>query len=101
MSVLLSKDKKEMIVNCNCGCEEAAHIRIDHDDYDYYAIWTYTNGHFYSDQYGVWNSIKEKCKKIWAIIRNNDYYYSDIVMNKDEFEQFKEFINQDLEEKTK
>jgi hypothetical protein len=94
MAVLFNKDKTEMIVSCKCGCEESVHIRIDAEYPDYYAIWTYMNGSFYTDWKGrVFKTICRKLKKIWAIIRNKDYYYSDIIMSKVEFEEFREFIN--------
>lgn len=32
MSVLLSKNNKELIVTCNCGCDEAVHITVENDD---------------------------------------------------------------------
>lgn len=35
----------------------------------------------------------EKLKKIWAIICNKDFYYSDIVLTKDDFKEFKEWVN--------
>lgn len=39
MSVLMSKDKKELIVTCNCKCGQSFSICIDDDeDYDYYAF---------------------------------------------------------------
>ena len=94
MAVFFNKDKSEMIVNCTCGCEDSVHIRIDVDDYDYYAIWTYMNGNFFRDQNGtVVDTIRKKLKKIWAIIRNKDYHYSDVVMNRAEFVEFVKFIN--------
>ena len=37
--------------------------------------------------------LKEKMKKIWSIIRNKDHYYLDIVMSKEDFQEFKEWIN--------
>lgn len=55
---------------------------------------SYMNGNFYKDQYGMLGILKEKLKKIWAIIRNKDYYYSDVVMNGEDFNRFKEYINQ-------
>lgn len=33
-------------------------------------------------------------KKIWAIIRNKDYYYSEICMTRKDFETFREYINE-------
>ena len=51
---------------------------------------TYLSGHFYKEQEnGVW----KKLKKIWAIIRNKDYYYSDVCMNKEQFEEFRAYID--------
>lgn len=94
MSVLSSKDKKELIITCNCGCDDSVCIKIDKADHYYYCIITYLNGNFYRDQKSVFQYIIKKLKKIWAIIRNKDYYYSDIIMNKEEFEEFRDYINQ-------
>ena len=38
--------------------------------------------------------IKGKLKKIWAIIRNKDFYYSEICMNREDFKVFREYINE-------
>lgn len=95
MSILLNKDKTELIVTCNCGCDRGVHIKIDDEDkeYGYYAFVSFMNGNFYKDQYGAFDILKEKFAKIWAIIRNKDYYYSDVIMTKDDFKQFKEYVN--------
>ena len=85
-----------MIVTCECGCHDVIHIRVDDTDkdYDHYAIQTYMNGNWYRDQDDrVLRSIGRKLKKIWAIIRNKDYYYSDILMSREDFRKFKEYIN--------
>lgn len=93
MSVFYNKEKTELVVTCHDKCGQAAHIVIDKEDNEYYCLMSYMNGNFYKEQYGVINTFKEKCKKIWAIIRNKDYCYSDIVMTKEEFETFREYIN--------
>lgn len=94
MAILKNKDGTELLVDCFCGCDEGIRFRIDKDCFDYYCFMAYTNGNFYKEQndsfYGV---IHRKLKKIWAIIRNKDYYYADVVMTKDEFEEFREYIN--------
>lgn len=96
MSIFMNKDKTELIVTCGCGggagCGDAAHIKINFDDHDY-AFISYMNGNFYKDQDGALRTLWWKLKKIWAIIRNKDHYYSDIVMNKEEFETFREYVN--------
>lgn len=102
MSVFISENKEgkeELIVTCNCGCHDALHICIDEpepkDEYDIYAMMSYMNGNWYRDQdYSIIRVIEKKLKKIWAIIRNKDFYYSDVLMTKEDFEQFKKYINQ-------
>ena len=95
MAVFKSNDNNnELIVTCGCCCDESMRITIWHNHPDDYAFIGYLNGRFYSEQEcGVLGTIKKKFKKIWAILMNKDYYYSDIRMNKAEFETFKEWIH--------
>lgn len=32
MPVMISDDKKELIVTCECGCQDAFHIKVDDTD---------------------------------------------------------------------
>ena len=102
MSVMISDDKKEMIVTCKCGCQDTIHIKVhDEDtDADYYAAQTYMSGIWYRAQDDtVLRCIGRKLKKIWAIIRNKDYYYSDVLMSHEDFLRYKEYVNQFQENK--
>ena len=55
----------------------------------------YMNGNWYRDQDDrILRCIGRKLKKIWAIIRNKEYYYSDVLMSRDDFEKYKEYVNQ-------
>ena len=97
MSVMISDDKKEMIVTCECGCHDAIHLRVDEEDKesDYYAIQTYMNGNWYRDRNDrILRCIGRKLKKIWAIVRNKDFYYSELMMSCEDFQKYKEYINQ-------
>ena len=97
MAVMISEDKKDLIVTCKCGCQDAIHIKIDDEDKDadYYAIQTYMNANWYrAEDDRVFRNIGRKLKKIWAIIRNKDYYYSDVLMSCEDFKRFKKYINQ-------
>ena len=94
MAVLKNKDNTELYIDCNCGCNDGIRIRVHKDDFDYYCFWTYTNGNFYTEQCEtVWRIFRKKFEKIWAILRNKDFCYSDILMTKDEFNEFREYIN--------
>jgi hypothetical protein len=94
MAVLKNKDGTELLVSCDCGCEQGVHIRVDKEDSDMYFLMTYTNGNWYVDQNKTVRAvIREKLKKIWCIIRNKDFHYSDISMTSKDFQEFKEYIN--------
>jgi hypothetical protein len=94
MAVLKSNDNTNLIISCKCGCDEGIRFQIDKDDYDMYNIMTYLNGRFYAEQCETfWQVLCKKLKKICAVIRNKDFYYSEIVMTKDDFVEFKEYVN--------
>ncbi len=97
MAVFMTKDKKEIIVTCKCGCMASFHIAVDDSEkaYNYYALMCFLKDSFETEQYkNPWQAFKEKLRKIWLILVGKDYRYSDTLMSKDEFEIFKEYINQ-------
>ena len=94
MAVLKNKDGTELFIDCNCGCDNGIRFRIDNNDFDLYCFMSYTNGRFYTEQCeGMWRVFRKKLKKIWAIIRNRDFYYAEMFLTKDEFAEFREYIN--------
>lgn len=94
MAVLKNTKDNELIITCHCGCDDSVHISVEDFPDGGYAFMTYMNGNFYSEQK---HPFIEKIKKIWAIIRNKDYFYSDIVMTKEEFDEFAKWVNQNRE----
>jgi hypothetical protein len=97
MAIMVSEDKKELIVTCECGCEDIVHIKVNDEDKsnDCYGFITYANGNFYCEQENSFLCVlKRKIKKIWAIICNKDYCYSEILMSYEDFQRLKEYINQ-------
>ena len=93
MPILKSEDGKDLIVSCSCGCDNGVHINIKKDD-DEYAWVTYMNGNWYRDQNKrILYIVRDKLRKIWAIIRSKDFYYSEILMSRKDFETFREYIN--------
>lgn len=94
MAVLKNKGGDCLYIDCCCSCGDGIKFKIDKEDFDYYCFMTYTNGNWYNEQNEtMWRVFCKKLKKIWAIIRNKDFYYSEVVLNKDEFADFKEYIN--------
>ncbi len=89
MATLKSSDNKEMIITCRCGCDEGIRVKID-ESFGDYCYQTYISGNWYKEQAGL----LDKIKKICDIIRNKDFYYSEIVMNKEDFDEYKKWINE-------
>ena len=94
MATLKNKDGTELYIDCCDGCGEGIRFQIDKEYFDYYCFMAYTNGNFYREQDDtMWNVFCKKLKKIWAIIRNKDFYYSEVIMTKADFDEFREYIN--------
>lgn len=89
MAIFKNFKDDELIVSCKCGCDEGIHFKIANFDNNDYVFVTFTSGDFYTQQ----APFIEKLKKIWAIICNKDFYYSEITMSKNDFNEFKEWIN--------
>ena len=73
MSVMISDDKKDLIVTCKCGCQDSIHIKVNDEDKDadYYAIQTYMSGNWYREMDCIDNLILMKClrsTRIWRIL---------------------------------
>lgn len=102
MAILRSSNGKDLIVTCSCGCGEGVHICIERDfvdkdnpKRDTFAYVTCLNANWYRDQnMRIFEVVRFKLKKIWAIIRNKDFYYSEILMSRNDFETFREYINE-------
>lgn len=89
MATLKRADNKEMVITCMCGCDEGIRVKID-PSYGDYCYQTYISGNFYKEQCGI----GQKLKKIWAIIKNKDFYYSEVIMTKEDFEEYRRWINE-------
>lgn len=90
MGVLKNIDGSELFIDCKCGCGDSMRLVVDKYDDDEYAIMTKMEN---CKKDSIWWMICKKFSKIWAIIRNRDYYYNDIVMTKEDYETFKRYIN--------
>lgn len=94
MALFMTEDKKELIVTCKCGCMGSYSIQIEADEeYDYYAFICFLKSNTYT-AVGPIEALKTKLKKIWCIIIGKDYCYSDTILSKADYDEFKKFINQ-------
>lgn len=94
MSLLKSSDNKELFIDCNCGCGSSVKFKIEPPENDDCFFMKTLSSNWYREQDGCFCILKKKLKRIWRIILNKDYCYSELCMNKDEFIAFKDYINQ-------
>lgn len=79
-------------VNCDCGCGNGFLVRFLFDDDCYISISTVTGG-FYSHQESFWHRTKCRIKAAWFMLRGKEYYLHDIILTKDNWNEFVENVN--------
>ena len=89
-SVLSNKEGTDFAISCDCGCKNT--IRIEKNIYDEVGI-SFLTDNYYNKQQTIWSIIKEKFEKIKCILTNKDYYYFEIILTKDQFNEFREYID--------
>lgn len=90
------KHTKVVIVNCNCGCDEAIQIKklvydVKDDDEYYLSILA---GEFGSTQRGIFRTIGHRLKLAWKMLRGKEYLLTEIVMTKEELEEYKKVLEE-------
>ena len=87
---------KLVIVNCNCGCDEAIQVKklvYDVNDEDEYYLSVLT-GEFSAMQRGIFRTIGHRLKMAWKILRGKEYLLAEIVMTKEEFAEYKKLLEE-------
>lgn len=82
--------ENEFVTFCKCGCRNGIVLKADNEDND--LSLQIVSDNFYTMQNKGEMTIKEKIKRIWYIIRGKEYCYFDILIDKDELQEFKEFV---------
>lgn len=97
--VFSNKDNevKMVIVNCNCGCEEAISIKKytyddDCQDDEYYL--SVLACKYYSNQRGIFKTILHRLNLAWKMLIGKEYRLNEIVIKKSEFDEFKKKLKE-------
>ena len=86
-----SKDGKTCGLYCSCGCENGVVFKAERDeDIGYYI--SLVSDNWYVSHLTGWTHFKEKCKRIWKILRNQEYHYFGICVDREDIKEFKEFV---------
>ena len=94
-----SEDKrvKQIILGCECGCEQAINIIKYIEDNDYYI--TITMGTFYERQRGIIKTIKQRIKASWYMLIGKEYRLCDINIKETEIDKIIESLKEIKNEK--
>ena len=75
---------------CSCGCNDGIILKTykDSEGCDLSLV----SDAFYETQKTGWTRFKKKCRRIWSIIRNEEYSYFEICIEPEDLKEFKEFV---------
>ena len=87
------KHTKVVVVNCNCGCDEAIQIKkLADDDNEYYL--SILAGEFGATQRGIFGTIGHRIKLAFKMLLGKEYRLTEIVMTKAELEEYKKVLGE-------
>lgn len=75
---------------CKCGCGNGVIFKFDNEDGELSVHLVSDNYYFKQDKGKM--SFREKLRRIWHIIVGKEYCYFDILIDKNELQEFKEFV---------
>ena len=87
-----SKDDKHCGLYCSCGCEDGVVLNVKKDE-DFVCSISLVSDNWYTAQLTGWDRFKEKCKRIWKIIRNKEHHYFSITIDESDIKEFKKFVD--------
>ena len=90
---MFTKNKNDSCCSmyCSCGCLNGVILNADKDGDMGYRISLVTDIWNSSQETG-WDKFKEKCRRIWRILRNKEHHYFDIYLKDGDITEFKEFV---------
>lgn len=87
---LKNKNEERFGFYCSCGCNQGVVLKADKDDCGVFL--SLVSDAFYLELQTGMRRFKNKCIRIWSIIRNKEYTYFNIYVDPDDVERFKEFV---------
>ena len=87
---------KVVIVNCNCGCDEAIQIKkfkFDEQEEEKYYL-SILAGEIGSTQRGIFRTIGHRLKLAWKMLLGKEYLLTEIVLTNNEFEEYKRVLEE-------
>lgn len=83
-------NENQFIAFCNCGCGNGVVLKFDNEE-DELSV-QLVSDNYYTIQTKGKMLFKEKVKRIWYIITGKEYCFFDILMDKNDLQRFKKYI---------
>ena len=77
---------------CSCGCHNGILFRAEDIDEFGHEL-ALVSDVWYTSQQTAWSRFKEKCRRIWHILRNKEHYYYSICIDAEDMHEFQYFIS--------
>lgn len=92
--IMTNKEKDTVALYCNCGITDGVMLKVEKnaDGIEGIDISLVSDNYYLNQYYGKSRKIKEKFKRIWNIIKGEEYYYFNIWVDAEDIEGFKEFV---------
>lgn len=92
--VYKTENCNSLIVNCSCRCGDGLEFTISNFN-NVAEVWmTQTTYSWNTENTTFWNRFKLKLKRLWSVLCNREYYYTEIILSKDDFSTFVEYVNE-------
>lgn len=88
------KKEQDFYFYCTCGCNNGVVIKTETEGDE--VCLSLVSDTFYSNQRGFFALLMEKLRRIWCIIRNNEYYYFDIILDKQQANHLAEVLRRNI-----
>lgn len=97
--IMTNKEKDTVALYCNCGMTDGVFLKVEKDQRKAFGIngidISLVSDNYYLEQYySKTKKFKEKLKRIWNIIKGEEYYYFNIWVDPEDIKEFKEFVAQ-------
>jgi hypothetical protein len=77
---------------CNCRTEHLEFNWFDDDDQE--LLISHFIDSFYAEQNGIFNIIWTRIKNAWMMLRGKQFFAFEILINKEQLQEFKDFVKE-------
>lgn len=86
--------RKDINVFCTCGCGNGFQIIFRFEEDEDFAYISTLASSFYTEQRGIWATIKWRVKSAWFMLCGKEFYLHEIALTKEQWKEFVKTVNE-------